>query len=120
MSDSYNKAAVMRYRRKNPARFMVSCAMQRAKRSGVPFSISVEDVVIPERCPILGLKLKSGLGQGRQGPNEDSPSLDRIVPELGYVPGNVQVISALANKMKCNATRSQLITFAQWVLRDQM
>jgi hypothetical protein len=30
--------------------------------------------------------------------------LDRIIPELGYVPGNVKIISMRANRIKTNAT----------------
>jgi hypothetical protein len=46
-----------------------------------------------------------------------SPSLDRIKPELGYVPGNIQVISARANVMKNDATPEELLAFANWVYR---
>jgi hypothetical protein len=43
--------------------------------------------------------------------------LDKIVPELGYVKGNVQVISTLANTMKNQASIEQLLTFAHSVIR---
>ena len=46
-------------------------------------------------------------------------SLDRIIPELGYVPGNVQVISQLANAMKWDSTREERLTFANWVLSSE-
>jgi hypothetical protein len=39
--------------------------------------------------------------------------LDKIIPELGYVKGNVRIISTLANTMKSNATKDQLLTFAK-------
>jgi len=74
-------------------------AKSRAKIRGVPFQITEADIVIPERCPALGIPLKRG--KGRMGPN--SPTLDRITPSLGYVPGNVVVISLKANVMKSNA-----------------
>jgi hypothetical protein len=45
-----------------------------------------------------------------------SASLDRIIPELGYIKGNVRVISLLANQMKWNATKEQLLTFCRGVL----
>lgn len=48
-----------------------------------------------------------------------SRSLDRIIPELGYVPGNVQVISQLANAMKWDSTREERIAFANWVLASE-
>lgn len=51
------------------------------------------------------------------GPSPMSPTLDRIVPQLGYVKGNVQVISHQANKMKNNASFEDLRTFSLSCLR---
>jgi hypothetical protein len=53
-------------------------------------------------CPVLGIKMTRYTGRG--GPMDDSPTLDRIVNELGYVSGNVRVISNKANRIKTNAT----------------
>lgn len=87
----------------------------RAKRKGLDFTITESDIVIPEYCPYLGIKINKSLGNG---PQLDSlPSLDRIDNTQGYVPGNVQVISRLANSMKSTADKKQLITFANSILR---
>lgn len=94
--------------------YMHRRAKQRAESKGTPFDIEVSDVIIPEFCPVLGLELNRSSGKGK--PANESPSLDRIVPELGYVKGNVQVVSHLANVMKNNATPDQLRRFASWVL----
>lgn len=60
---------------------------------------------IPERCPVFDSLLeKGGKGHGLR----DNSSLDKIIPELGYVPGNVQIISGKANKMKANATTEKI------------
>lgn len=83
---------------------MLKKARSRAKDVGVPCTIREVDIVIPEICPLLGMKLVVGVG--RFGPN--SPSLDRIIPHLGYVPGNVWVISQRANQIKNDATLSEL------------
>lgn len=91
-------------------------AKNRAKEQNLPFDIVVDDIVIPKVCPILGLSL--AVHKGKSGTYSDSPSLDKIVPELGYVKGNIQVISHLANAMKYNATKSQLVLFAKWVLHN--
>lgn len=48
--------------------------------------------------------------------HDASPSVDRINPHLGYVPGNVQVISYKANSMKRNCTMEELLMFAETVL----
>jgi hypothetical protein len=95
---------------------MLRDAKYRSKRTGTPFSISVADVELPARCPILGLPLiaKSGRGPGGWA---NSPSLDRIVPELGYVKGNVQVISLRANMLKNNGTLEELVAIGKFAER---
>lgn len=84
---------------------MLNGARERAKRGGYACTITVDDIVIPEFCPLLGLKLKRNKG-GNVRPN--SPSLDKIRPELGYVPGNVWVISHRANNVKSDASLLEL------------
>lgn len=90
-------------------------ARKRALERGIPFAITKEDIIVPEFCPYLGLKLERAVGKGAPQPN--SPSLDRIVPELGYVPGNIRVISNQANTMKGAATREELHAFANAIAR---
>lgn len=88
-------------------------AKQRAKEKGVPFTIKRADVIIPTHCPVLGLRLQTGGGTGKFG--ESSPTLDRIIPELGYVPGNVAVISWRANRIKNDGTADELQKIADWI-----
>jgi hypothetical protein len=76
----------------------------RAARLGVPFDLKETDLVLPTHCPIFGTTLV--LGEGRQ--SNSSPSVDRIVPELGYVAGNVVVVSNRANSLKREATLDEL------------
>ena len=82
-------------------------AKSRSSLRGIDFDIDLEDVVIPELCPILGLKLE-------RLDNDAAASLDRIDPSLGYVRGNVWVISNKANRMKSNASLEELRKFGQW------
>jgi actin-related protein len=93
----------------NIERYLVQSARNRAKKYNLPFDITHEDVVVPEFCPYLGIKLVPFS-------EWSSPSLDKIVPELGYVKGNIQVISTKANTMKNNATQDELVRFAEAVL----
>lgn len=87
-------------------------AKMRAKETGKEFSITKGDIYIPTHCPILGMELKECAGTS--GGAKNSPSLDRIDSFKGYVPGNVWVISRLANQMKANATKEELQLFAKW------
>ena len=77
-----------------------------AKKAGIPFNIDVEDIVIPDRCPVLGITLVKH--QGIRGYAPDSPSIDKIVPALGYVKNNIRIISARANLLKNNATVNEI------------
>lgn len=88
-------------------------AKSRAKERGIEFSIDKSDVIVPEFCPILGVKLEPYVGHSGGGPN--SPALDRFDNSKGYVKGNVVVISHLANMMKSSATKEELLAFADWV-----
>ena len=79
-------------------------AKKRAAYLKVPFTITLDDIQVPKNCPIFGFPLKVNVG--RYG--DDSPSLDRIIPKLGYVPGNVIVISQRANVLKRDASLEEL------------
>ncbi|MFN3573641.1 MAG: hypothetical protein ACK4TR_08950 [Phenylobacterium sp.] len=91
---------------------MLRAARSRAKRAGVPCTITVGDIVIPSHCPVLGIPLVRRLG--KKGGCDQSPSLDRIVPELGYVPGNIVVVSRRANRIKNDATIEELRAIADF------
>ena len=80
-------------------------AKKRAKELGREFTITLEDIVIPERCPVFGCLL---MHNSVPGFKDNSPSLDRIDPSRGYVPGNVWVISWRANAIKRDATLDEL------------
>ena len=97
----------------NYARYMLDRCRGRSRTKGLECTITVGDIQIPDVCPILGMPLKRNKGAGRAAP--DSPSVDRIDPSKGYIPGNVQVVSYKANAMKSNATPDELVRFAEWV-----
>lgn len=98
-------------RLEKPAEYMVTRARIRARDKNLPFALTPGDIVIPAVCPALGIPLRIGTG----GPTDNSPSLDRLVPERGYVPGNVTVISYLANRIKNNATVDELAAVLRWM-----
>ena len=83
---------------------LLKSARHRAKQKGVPFDLELEDIVVPEFCPLLNIRLEVGNGR----PIPASPTLDRIKPELGYVKGNVIVISHRANCIKSDATLDEI------------
>jgi hypothetical protein len=89
-------------------------AKRRARRGNLLFDITVEDIHVPTRCPILGIDLYVGTTG-----NENSPSLDRIIPTSGYVRGNIQVISHRANRLKNDATFEEIEKLYNWMMRQE-
>jgi hypothetical protein len=79
-----------------------------ANKNRLPFNITWQYLhqIFPKdfRCPVLGMKMVwTGTRNG-----QNNPSLDRKVPDLGYVKGNVAWISYRANQIKNDATIEEL------------
>lgn len=85
----------------------------RALKHCVPFRLTEDDIVVPEFCPVLGLPLRPTVGCS----DDYSPTVDRLVPELGYVPGNIAVISHRANSIKSFGTAAEHRQIADWMDR---
>lgn len=118
---AYQKTCRARYQKlylRDPCRFIYDRARGRARRGKQPFNLTVEYLrsiwPVKSKCPALGIKLKPSIGNGRWTPN--SPSLDKINPKLGYVRGNVAIISMMANQMKSYTNDPKLIRkLATWL-----
>lgn len=105
-----NSESKRRAHKKNPANLMFRNARYRARLAGVPFDITVDDIIVPPTCPVLGIPIQIGAG----GHNDASPSLDRINPSKGYVRGNVIVVSWRVNRIKCDASPNELRAIADF------
>jgi hypothetical protein len=90
--------------RKHRQASMFHDAKKRAKRDGLAFDLTKEDILIPATCPVFGFEFTHTPGRR----TDRSPSLDRINNERGYIRGNVIVVSWLANRLKSDATVEQL------------
>ena len=88
----------------------------RAIKKGLEFNLEEADVLSVDVCPVFGVNLVRSLLK----PAWNSSSVDRIDNTKGYVKGNIQIMSYLANSMKRNATNEQLILFAEWVLKEKV
>lgn len=82
-------------------------AKVRASKRKQEFSINREDVLIPDVCPVFGTPFERNTIY--------AASIDRIDNKLGYVPGNVVVISLKANKLKSNASLKELQALTSWL-----
>ena len=98
-----------------PEYLLWAAAKYRAKRDGLPFNIDYYDILIPEFCPVLGIPLMKATGK----PADNSPTVDRIKPELGYVKRNILVISFKANSIKRDASAKEIRKVLEYVLAHQ-
>lgn len=89
--------------RADPAYYLWRTAKVRAKQLGQPFDIDPTDIVVPATCPVLGVDIDVLTSNYHNG-----ASLDRVINELGYVKGNVRVISRKANRLKGDATINEV------------
>jgi hypothetical protein len=83
-------------------------AQIRAKKHNLPIEIDKNYVFALannlEECPILKIPLKYGKGSLC----DNSATMDKVDPIKGYIPGNVWIISAKANRMKSDATLEEI------------
>jgi hypothetical protein len=122
--DSYRKnnlerfnATQKKWMATHPEKAILISIKSRAKKTNVEFSLTEEDISIPELCPILKIPIKKQYtNKGKTGPRRNSPSVDRIDNTKGYIKGNVHVISNQANIMKSSATPQELLQFAYWII----
>ena len=98
------------WRKTHPQLYLYIRSKESAKRRNVEFNLDVEDIIIPRVCPYLGIELI--IMPARKDRNM-AASLDRIDNTKGYIKGNIEVISLLANMMKRDATKEQLLKFAE-------
>lgn len=95
----------------HPERGLLSSAKKRARYEGLPFDLELSDISIPDICPVLGIPLL--VKEGKRTNN--TPSLDKIIRDKGYVKGNVQVISWRANRLKCDASLAELENICKYI-----
>jgi hypothetical protein len=95
----------------------ISNLRARAKKKKLAFNIAACDIPLPKVCPVLGIPIVLGGGK-RALLHSGSPSVDRIDGSKGYIGGNVKVISARANRIKMDATPTELRAIADYIERE--
>jgi len=111
--ERHAKMSAVWYRRtkeENLKKYLWKYARARAIKKQLPFTITPEDIIIPNICPIF--KVPFIIGDKKY-----CPSIDRIVPELGYTKENIQIICSLANMMKWNSTKEELLIFCKGFIK---
>lgn len=88
---------------------MLAASKHRAQKRGIPHTITIDDIVIPEKCPILGVNIQLIRG------SRYAPSLDQIEPNKGYTPDNIIVMSHRANQLKSNISKEEAALLNKWM-----
>ena len=90
---------------------------RRARLKNLAFNLSSDylEKIFPKTCicPILGYKMKvANINLGKL-----SPTLDRINPRLGYIKGNVEFVTNIANLMMTSANGRDIKKFVKWATK---
>jgi hypothetical protein len=92
--------------------YLYRIAKKRARQANLEFTITPQDVGTPDTCPVLGIPLYFSDVR-----TDNTPSLDRVDNTKGYTPGNVQVISWLANRLKQDLSIQNIRSLYQYLVR---
>lgn len=122
-SQSYVKANLV----KTITSSLLCGARGRARDKNLPFDIDIdyvrsmvgENAELASHCPVFGVPLdwsRMRNNGGKAVPN--SPSIDRIDPERGYVKGNIKIISYRANQIKSDASHEELKLVTAYLGRE--
>ena len=104
-----------KWKGKNRIKVLLTSAKERAAKKHLDFDLKESDIIIPEFCPILGIKLEWGAGIGKGRARDNSVSLDRIDSTKGYVKDNVRIISWRANDLKKDGTAEEHLKIAAYM-----
>lgn len=92
-------------------------AKDRARKRGLEFSIDrtfVEAALAIGRCAVTYIAFD--LTEGATRSNPLAPSLDRIDPHIGYVPGNCRLVTWIYNRAKGDGTDADVHKLAEALL----
>ena len=108
-----------RWRQRSPwARNLASrhCA---ARKKGIPFSLTAAYTksIWTGKCAVTGLPFDNRFRKVNKGPQPFAPSLDRIRPERGYVPGNVRFVLQCVNSFKSTMSDRLMARVAERIAR---
>ena len=92
-------------------RRLLNSAKVRANKNNLKFNITINDIIISEICPAIGIKIYKA---GKEA-TYNSPALDKIIPSKGYVKGNVEVISHRGNNLKTSMNLKEITMLVKYL-----
>ena len=92
----------------------------RSKKKGIPFDMTKQNLIDMQNesdtCPCCYEPFDFNF----TGPHDPhSPSVDRLIPELGYVPGNIKMICYACNRRKNTSSIKQLEQIIRYMRKYQ-
>lgn len=88
----------------NIQRIILNKKRSHAKEYNFDFNLELNDIIIPKYCPVFGIELKVVFNTRA----DESISVDRINSNLGYIKGNIIIVSWKANRLKGEADINQM------------
>ncbi len=92
------------YKKIKQEKLLLKSSKNNARSKNLINELSLEDIVIPEYCPVLNIPLF----KGEKIYSDNSPSIDRVDNSKGYLKDNIIIVSRRANCIKNNATVEEL------------
>lgn len=110
----------------SPFRYHLRNMKRHAHESGQACSVSLDDLKKQwdqqdGRCPYTGWEMENANTSGhRISRSPRKASVDRKDSKQGYVPGNIQFVSMMANFAKNDFTESELLSFCESVVKNRI
>lgn len=108
-----NKDARARYWKEYAAARPTSDKLFRSMQSRkIFYDIDPCDIIVPDTCPICEVKMQPS---NQRGGSVTSPTLDKVIPNKGYVKGNIAVICKGCNSLKGKGSASEHRRIADYI-----
>lgn len=101
---------------------VLKAAKARAKKDNLAFDLTLDYLlsIATENCPVDNLPLQWEVkAQKDAGPSPRSPSIDKLIPSLGYTKGNVRIICHQYNSWKRDMTIGDMRTLLAYLKQNQ-
>lgn len=112
-SNNISRKRYEAHRRTNPFKLRATRARARSLWLNKPCDLTADylESIWTGVCPVLKIPLKWTTDRY----DESAAELDRFVPELGYVKGNVHFLSRKANRLKNNSSIQDIENLLKWM-----
>lgn len=101
---------------------MLNSAKYRARQRCLNFNLTMDFLmsIASDNCPVDGLPMDWSVDENKRlQPMPRTPSIDKIVPSLGYVQGNVQIICWQYNSWKRDMSIHDMRILLSYLRKEQ-